>query len=171
MIVQKQRERSCSTPRRSAQFSDNDASTPKASAEASQERDPMATKSIDRSLQYQQQQTGRVASLAMSGNLGSLGVSDYDSGTGRNDTDELDAIWDELDNMELDSQTMRQLTETEEQFYATQQFVESMDLALSQEFTDPKHDSSVNGRSVTRCTSADGGSAHGQRVVPPGPST
>ncbi|KAJ1735680.1 hypothetical protein LPJ72_001764 [Coemansia sp. Benny D160-2] len=171
MIVQKQRERSCSTPRRSAQFSDNDASTPKASAEASQERDPTATKSIDRSLQYQQQQTGRVASLAMSGNLGSLGVSDYDSGTGRNDTDELDAIWDELDNIELDSQTMRQLTETEEQFYATQQFVESMDLALSQEFTDPKHDSSVNGRSVTRCTSADGGSAHGQRVVPPGPST
>ncbi|KAJ2519491.1 hypothetical protein H4217_002659, partial [Coemansia sp. RSA 1939] len=124
-----------------------------------------------RSLQYQQQQTGRVASLAMSGNLGSLGVSDYDSGTGRNDTDELDAIWDELDNMELDSQTMRQLTETEEQFYATQQFVESMDLALSQEFTDPKHDASVNGRSVIRCTSADGRSAHGQRVVPPGPST
>ncbi|KAJ2494993.1 hypothetical protein GGI11_008604, partial [Coemansia sp. RSA 2049] len=159
------------TPRRSAQFSDNDASTPKAGAEASQERDPTATKSIDRSLQYQQQQTGRVASLAMSGNLGSLGVSDYDSGTGRNDTDELDAIWDELDNMELDSQTMRQLTETEEQFYATQQFVESMDLALSQEFTDPKHDASVNGRSVIRCTSADGRSAHGQRVVPPGPST
>ncbi|KAJ2613437.1 hypothetical protein EV177_002527, partial [Coemansia sp. RSA 1804] len=159
------------TPRRSAQFSDNDASTPKESAEASQERDPTATKSIDRSLQYQQQQTGRVASLAMSGNLGSLGVSDYDSGTGRNDTDELDAIWDELDNMELDSQTMRQLTETEEQFYATQQFVESMDLALSQEFTDPKHDASVNGRSVIRCTSADGRSAHGQRVVPPGPST
>ncbi|KAJ1668070.1 hypothetical protein IW140_000763 [Coemansia sp. RSA 1813] len=169
MITQKQRERSGGTPRRNPYPSDSEAATPRVGTAVSQERASTATKSIDR-LQHQQQ-TGRVASLAMSGNIASLGTSDYGSGGGRNDTDEMDAIWDELDNMELDSQTMRQLTETEEQFYATQHFVESADLALSQEFTESKHDTSTGGRSVMRCTSADGGPAHGSRVVPHGPST
>ncbi|KAJ2547758.1 hypothetical protein EV175_005086, partial [Coemansia sp. RSA 1933] len=169
MSTQKQRDnRGGSTPLRNTHISDTENITPRAGVAVSQEKASTAAKSIDR---LQQHQTGRVASLAMSGNIASLGTSDCDSAGGRNDTDDMDAIWDELDNMELDSQTMRQLTETEEQFYATQQFVESMDLALSQEFTEPQHDGSTSGRTVTRCTSADAGPSHGSRVVSHGPST
>ncbi|KAJ1906262.1 hypothetical protein LPJ81_001440 [Coemansia sp. IMI 209127] len=170
MITQKQLERGGGTPRRNQHPSDSENATPRAGTAVSQEKTSNTAKSIDR-LQQQQQHTGRAASLAMSGNNVSLGTSDYGSGGGRDDTGEMDDIWDELNNMELDSQTMRQLTETEEQFYATQQFVESMDLALSQEFTEPNHGGSTSGRSVIRCTSADGGSSHGLRVVPHGPST
>ncbi|KAJ2162565.1 hypothetical protein GGF46_000568 [Coemansia sp. RSA 552] len=41
-----------------------------------------------------------------------------------------DEDWDALDNIELDSQTMQQLVDTEEEFYATQMF---MDSGLTQE--------------------------------------
>ncbi|KAJ2771962.1 hypothetical protein IWQ57_001975, partial [Coemansia nantahalensis] len=87
-----------------------------------------------------------------------LGAADDNDG-------DKDDNWDELDDLELDSQTMRQLVEAEEQFYATQQFMAPIDLPLSQELSGTR---AVGGaRSFVRCTSAGGG--HDQlsaRTVP-----
>ncbi|KAJ2084318.1 hypothetical protein H4R24_000111 [Coemansia sp. RSA 988] len=93
------------------------------------------------------------------------GVSGSHRGHASNSTDD-DGDWDELDNIELDSQTMRQLVETEEHFYATQQFLVSTDMPLSQEFADPPADAKQ--RVVTRCTSAGGGirDSRGPQTVP-----
>ncbi|KAJ2393048.1 hypothetical protein H4S02_000437 [Coemansia sp. RSA 2611] len=65
-----------------------------------------------------------------------------------------DENWDELDNLLLDSQTMRQLIETEEEFYATQQFMMTAEPALSQEFAEPPTEAQA--RTNTRSASADG---------------
>ncbi|KAJ1953015.1 hypothetical protein EC988_003236 [Linderina pennispora] len=51
------------------------------------------------------------------------------------DNDGMDDGWDDLDDIVLDSQTMRQVEESEEQFYATQQFDMPGRESLSQEFT------------------------------------
>ncbi|KAJ2135958.1 hypothetical protein IW136_004082 [Coemansia sp. RSA 678] len=60
----------------------------------------------------------------------------------------MDDDWDELDKLELDSQTMRQLIETEEEFYATQQFMMT-GLALSQEPAKPPKESRISARSAS----------------------
>ncbi|KAI8322515.1 hypothetical protein GQ54DRAFT_287883 [Martensiomyces pterosporus] len=59
-----------------------------------------------------------------------------------NDDDDDDDEWDELDSIELDSQTMRQLEETEERFYATQQSLIPSRTLLSQEFAETKSQAS-----------------------------
>ncbi|KAJ2806554.1 hypothetical protein H4R20_001646 [Coemansia guatemalensis] len=94
------------------------------------------------------------------------GVSgSHRGGHASNSTDD-DGDWDELDNIELDSQTMRQLVETEEHFYATQQFLVSTDMPLSQEFAEPPSDAKQ--RVATRCASAGGGfrDSRGPQTVP-----
>ncbi|KAJ1944306.1 hypothetical protein FBU59_002638, partial [Linderina macrospora] len=52
------------------------------------------------------------------------------------DDNDNDDDWDDLDSIVLDSQTMRQVEESEEQFYATQQFEIPAHESLSQEFAD-----------------------------------
>ncbi|PIA19275.1 hypothetical protein COEREDRAFT_5790 [Coemansia reversa NRRL 1564] len=93
------------------------------------------------------------------------GMSGSHRGHPSNSTDD-DGEWDELDDIELDSQTMRQLVETEEHFYATQQFLLSTDMPFSQEFVDPPVDAKQ--RTATRCASAGGGfhDTRGPQTVP-----
>ncbi|KAJ2609931.1 hypothetical protein H4S08_003841 [Coemansia sp. RSA 1365] len=93
------------------------------------------------------------------------GASGSHRGHPSNSTDD-DGDWDELDNIELDSQTMRQLVETEEHFYATQQFLLSTDMPFSQEFVDPPVDAKQC--VATRCASAGGGfrDTRGPQTVP-----
>ncbi|KAJ2121400.1 hypothetical protein GGH12_002972 [Coemansia sp. RSA 1822] len=91
-----------------------------------------------------------VSQMDSTGSKGKAGGSDS---VEINDDD-----WDELDKLELDSQTMRQLIETEEEFYATQQFMMT-ELALSQEPT-KRPETRMNARSA----SADG--THNTRTVP-----
>ncbi|KAJ1736045.1 hypothetical protein LPJ61_000188 [Coemansia biformis] len=80
--------------------------------------------------------------------------ADTGNSMGTNGDDGGGDDWDELDDLELDSQTMRQLVETEEQFYATQQFMASADLPLTQELTDTPGGRPA--RIAARATSAGG---------------
>ncbi|KAJ1753792.1 hypothetical protein LPJ79_000079 [Coemansia sp. RSA 1821] len=82
-----------------------------------------------------------------------------------NNSAAIDEDWSELDNLELDSQTMKQLIETEEEFYATQQFV-STDLQLSQDFADPPHATEGKSHLSKRSTSAGGPYDVHARTVP-----
>ncbi|KAJ1994102.1 hypothetical protein GGI25_000861 [Coemansia spiralis] len=151
------RQKDSNTPHSNRSRSDSEG------AATSQERTDTVAKFVDK----KQYATGRAASFAESGNVPSLGTNPYDSANDRNDADGIADVWDELDNMELDSQTMRQLEETEEQFYATQQFIDLTDIALSQDFAESKdYQIPANGRnSIARCTSAGGDGAHGTRTV------
>ncbi|KAJ2744300.1 hypothetical protein GGI20_003091 [Coemansia sp. BCRC 34301] len=73
------------------------------------------------------------ASLALSNNHATLGTSGDDDGD-----------WEGLDDIELNSQVMRQLMETEESFYATQeQCLESPSMLLSQEFAEARIEDSL----------------------------
>ncbi|KAJ2827859.1 hypothetical protein GGI24_002546, partial [Coemansia furcata] len=75
--------------------------------------------------------SGPSASLAPSNN------NNNQASLGTNADD--DADWDDLNNIELTSQVMRQLMETEESFYSTQgQCLDSASMMLSQEFAEAR---------------------------------
>ncbi|KAJ2473895.1 hypothetical protein GGI02_000514 [Coemansia sp. RSA 2322] len=80
------------------------------------------------------QHSGQPASLAPSNN----------NHTGLGASADEDGDWGELDNMELDSQVMRQLLETEESFYSTQRHLDSASMLLSQEFAEARIEESDN---------------------------
>ncbi|KAJ2455466.1 hypothetical protein EV183_000798 [Coemansia sp. RSA 2336] len=82
-----------------------------------------------------------------------------------NNSAAIDEDWSELDNLELDSQTMKQLIETEEEFYATQQFV-STDLQLSQDFADSPRAAEGKSHLSKRSSSAGGSYDVHARTVP-----
>ncbi|KAJ2850229.1 hypothetical protein IWW36_002079 [Coemansia brasiliensis] len=124
------------------------------------------------SRKHQLQQPTRIgepytSQLAGEGNVTSSKGHTHEVGTSAAINGNDDDDWSELDNLELDSQTMKQLIETEEEFYATQQFVSNTDLQLSQDFADPPHAASSKAHLSKRSTSAGGPyDAHNARAVP-----
>ncbi|KAJ2500579.1 hypothetical protein GGH96_002622 [Coemansia sp. RSA 1972] len=87
---------------------------------------------------------GTLAKAVPASQMDNTGSKDKSGGSGNS----IDDDWDELDKLELDSQTMRQLIETEEEFYATQQFMMT-DLALSQEPAKPPKENRISARSAS----------------------
>ncbi|KAJ2355815.1 hypothetical protein GGF43_002457 [Coemansia sp. RSA 2618] len=106
-------------------------------------------------------QVGDCGSSSISISMGSKNkvVGSADS-AGINDDSE---DWDELDKLELDSQTMRQLIETEE-FYMTQAMM-TADISLSQELVEPP----IAAKAPMNARSASAGGVqepHSARTVP-----